>query len=316
MKTKYIVLNHIREWNRYAWSNPVKEGKVKFLDNFFGPITRRLWLRKIFRTKFLIRLFWLQFVKLKLGKITPGSVLIIYDWHLLTKSSYLIKHLRSKSGLSKIIYVFSNFTQNSGSTVYGIINDLKNTYDQVFAFDPFDEKKYGFEYSRLVYEVDMEYVPQDVTEETDLFYIGQAKDRLHKLLSIFKKAQEEGLKCRFYITGVAENEKYEHQDIIYNTPLDYGKVLDYISKTKGIVDAIQGESSGMTIKTSEAVMLNKKLITTNPYVKDEPYYHPQNILIYDENSNLSDFLNSAFEPYSTQDQYHFSCQHLLDKIKL
>ena len=49
-----------------------------------------------------------------------------------------------------------------------------------------------------------------------MFYIGQAKDRHHKLIQIFKDAISNGLHCLFYITGVPEKEQYTHENIIYN----------------------------------------------------------------------------------------------------
>lgn len=311
---RYIILSAGQEWNTYSWSAPAKKDNIRFIENLFPKLLRKFWWRKAFRSKLLKNAFWLPFIRSRLRIKSSNTVLIVYDWHPITKDSDIIRKLRNYYPDLHIVYVYTNISRISGSKTFNIIQDLTNIYDKVFAFDKLDSKKYGFEYSRLVYDVDFH--SDDMNFEYDIFYVGQAKDRLAQLLSIFKKAKLEGLKCKFYITGVKNENKYNHPDIIYNVNISYGEVLKFISKSKAIVDAIQGESTGMTIKTSEAIMLGKKLITTNRNIMDEPYYKSQNIMIYnsDKNENIKEFIRKPLIPYSDEDRYHFSAQHLLDKI--
>ncbi len=313
---RYIVLSAGQEWNTFSWANALNCKNIIFFENILSNFwAKKFWYRKFFRSKFLLKNIWLRFLKRKLGiDKKDNTCLLIYDWAPITMSRDIIHLLRKEYPAMKIVYIFTNFTKVSGAKTYGLLDNLKRDFDLVFAFDPLDAEKYGFEYSRLIYEPMVDKSNSD-TIEYDLFYVGQAKDRYSKLIEIFKDAVSHGLRCKFFITGVSEKDRYEHPEIVYNQPLPYSEVLNYINKSKCLVDAIQSESSGMTIKTAEAVVLGRKLITTNECVKDESYYRPSNILVYDGNNDLKKFIDAEFIPYAEIDQYEFSHVRLFRQIE-
>lgn len=316
---KYIVLSAGQEWNDYCWENAQKNQNIRFIKSLFKSYWLKfgikLWNLRLMRINSLIRLMWFPFFKSQIKITNEETCLIIYDWNTITLSRYVIQLFREHFPNLKIVYIFTNFTKVSGARTFGLLDNLKQDFDIVFAFDPIDSKKYGFEYSRLIYEPDTLKNTKPAVSY-DLFYVGQAKDRYPKLIEIFKKAIQQGLKCKFFITGVSSEDRYEHPDIIYNKQLPYSKVLDYIKKSRCLVDAIQGESSGMTIKTSESVVWNKKLITTNDNVVNEPYFNPSNIMVYLPSSDLAQFIKAPFIPYSDKDKFHFSSNRLFDQIEM
>lgn len=313
---RYIVLSAGQEWNLYSWESTRGNPNIEFINEFFTPIIlKKIWWRKICRNPIFCKLFWLPYILHRLGiDDNQKIILIVYDRHILTKSPYIFKLLKRKIKGISTVYCFTNISKDTGARTFGILNSLKNTYDQIYAFDKLDSDKFGFNYSKLVYAPNRENIATNVKSEYDLFYIGQAKDRLKQLIDIFKHAKKEGLKCKFFITGVPQNQQYPDPDITYNQNLSYKDVLTYISKSKGIVDAIQGDSTGMTIKTCEAVFWDKKLITTNVQVKNEPYFNKSNILIYNSKVSLKKFLNLSFLPFSDKDKYEFSPQRLFFQI--
>ncbi len=313
---RYIVLSAGQEWNLYSWESTKDNPNIEFINELFTPIIlKNFWWRKIFRNKLLYKIFWFSYICSRLKITNCQTILIIYDWHFLTKSPYILNLLKKKYKNLTTVYCFTNLSKVTGAKTFGILFSLKNTYDQVYAFDKLDSEKFGFNYSKLVYAPIRENIATNVKPEYDLFYIGQAKDRLKQLIDIFKHAKKEGLKCKFFITGVPQNQQYSDPDITYNQNLSYKDVLTYISKSKGIVDAIQGDSTGMTIKVCEAVFWDKKLITTNVQVENEPYFKVNNILIYNNNISLTEFMNLNFIPYTNKDRYEFSPYRLFKQIE-
>lgn len=60
---------------------------------------------------------------------------------------------------------------------------------------------YGWVYYPLVYsEVHIE--DNNDIPESDVYFVGKAKDRLSEIISFFEKCDAAGLKCDFHIVGV------------------------------------------------------------------------------------------------------------------
>ena len=312
---RYIILSAGQEWNLYSWESTKNDSNIEFYNELFRPLLlKKFWWRTYFKSKFLCRIIWFPYFRRLLKIDKRKTILIVYDWHYLTMSSYIVQSFKRMYNNLTIVYCFTNLSKVTGAKTFGLLDNLKDSYDQVYAFDKLDSERYGFDYSRLVYApVRHDYLINCV-QELDLFYVGQAKDRLTQLIDIFKNAQKAGLKCKFFITGVSEESQYVHPDIVYNQNISYGEVLGYISKSRCIVDAIQGESTGMTIKTCEAVYWDKKLITTNVNVVNEPYFNSNNIMVYDEKSDLKRFMKLELMPYTDKDRFIFSPYRRIQQI--
>jgi hypothetical protein len=240
------------------------------------------------------------------------NVIIFYDWNYLPTDKKFLDGIRKKDPNAKLVYVFTNIVKITGANKWGILDKLNEWFDAVFAFDPEDAKRYGFHYNRLIYTTPK--LDGDIKEDIDLFYIGKAKDRLDSLLEVFEKAYSEGLKCDFSIVDVPE-EKQRHSDLIrYNVKIPYEEVIKKIRRSKCLVDVIQGESSGLTIKTVESVVYDKKLLTTNENIRNEIFYKDQNMMIYDSNKSIRDFLSVPMIPNTQEEKYIFSPDNLLELI--
>ena len=147
------------------------------------------------------------------------------------------------------------------------------------------------------------------------YYVHPMSDpNVGTLLEVFKQAKEEGLRCDFTIVDVPEDQQLYSDCINYNSKLSYDEVIKRIRRSRCLVDVIQGGSTGLTIKTVEAVMYGRKLLTTNQNVVNEAFYNSQNILVYDGNTSISSFLNIPLMQYTDDDKYVFSPDYLFSKI--
>ena len=89
--------------------------------------------------------------------------------------------------------------------------------------------------------------------------------------------------------------------VLANTPAGSSAqildILDYISKSKAIVD-FQGDwQHGITLRPLEALFYGKKLITNSKEVEKMDFYRPGNVFCTykDDISNINKFLDSPLE---------------------
>ena len=214
----------------------------------------------------------------------------------------------------KLIYTFTNIEKYSGARINHFTDELSSYYDVVLAFDRLDSEKYGFEYSPLVYNANKKYMNSNV--DSDVFYVGTAKDRLKMLISVFDKLMSMGIKCDFSIAEVNEDEIDNSKEITFNSRKSYSDVLDHISRTNCLLDVIQGNSTGLTIKTCEAICYDKKLITTNVHVKDYPFYDERYILVINNADDITKefFTQNTDVKYKEEDKLFFSTEEFFKRI--
>lgn len=122
------------------------------------------------------------------------------------------------------------------------------------------------------------------------------------------------MKCDFTIVGVPED-KRKYKDVIKYKPVSYDEAIKGMENAKCIVDIIQGNSTGLTIKNCEALAFDRKLITSNHNVREVEFYHPENICVYTPEMSIKKFLDTPFVAYSEIEKSYFSPKRLFDKIE-
>lgn len=321
---KYIIQTNGTQWCYNCWKSVSDGNKIRFLDKAM-PYTGNSFMYWLcythyrFRSPFLRLLpftsIWYDNFKrtLNIDK-DEDTVLIIYDWCFLTKDFKFLKRIRKEYPRLHIVYLFSNIVKVTGARLYRILDKLNDNFDIVFAFDKEDAKQYHFNHNPLIYTPPTTLPVYSNNLEYDLFYLGQAKDRYEQLIEIYEKACKEGLKCNFTIVGVPKDKRLYEGEISYER-MTYTQALEIMGKSKCLVDAIQGGSTALTIKTCEAVVMGRKLITTNHNVLNEPFYKENNILLYKKDVSLKSFIEKPMVNYTESDRMYFSPKGLYQKIE-
>ena len=241
--------------------------------------------------------------------------LIIYDHNRLGNNSFFLNDIRDRYPNVRLIYIFTNIVKFSRARENNFVDSLNCYYDAIFAFDKLDSQKYSFEYNPLLYSKLPTY---GYLQEDYFFYIGKAKDRFNEIIKVYERLVALGQKCKFFIYDVPYEKQLHHENITYNQYLPYEIVLQYIQKSIGLVDIIQGDSTGLTIKVCEAITYDKLLITTNANVSNEPFFDDRYIKII---SNAEDIDSSFFENkknvhYTDEDRYCFSAKSFVNKLNI
>ncbi len=163
--------------------------------------------------------------------------------------------------------------------------DKNKTSCECWSFDQHDCSRYGLKRNVQFYFNNLQ---NDKTEkiEFDAFYVGTDKGRYEKISEIISTL--DGLGYKTY-KGVIKD-KLSSEIGEYIKPLKYDQIISLIKNSNCIIDIPQNNQKGLTVRVLEALFWKKKLITTDPGIKDYEFYHDNNILIWESPSD-EDIIN-------------------------
>ena len=156
----------------------------------------------------------------------------------------------------------------------------KAHFDLVFTYDEGDAARYGMRYypsfCSKVLGID------DGKCDWDVFFIGNAKNRLNKIYLAYEALTESGAVCKFVINNVSDSEKRDYSTVEYNHTLTYREVLDYTVRSNCILEIVQTGSCGQTLRVNEAVVYGKRLLSNNPAIVDLPQYDARFMRVFSD----------------------------------
>ena len=179
------------------------------------------------------------------------------DWHLVF---YLVDSIDRTAYMNNI--------------EISVVLDYLRKFDHVYTYDRADAETYG-DVARFI-EIPLwrSAEPIPATPEYDLYFCGHDKRRRDLLLSIYNRLERSGLRPRYRIaTWVKENYPLLGATLSEWTPYDVS-ISELLTANCNLeVLAIHNRES--TLRYKEAVMYNKKFLTTNQAIVDLPYYDPR-----------------------------------------
>ncbi len=181
--------------------------------------------------------------------------------------------------------------------------------NNIYTFDPNDAKQYELHLLNQVYRKPDERALETSTTSTeyDLFFVGHDKPgRMEVIGGIAEYLESIGKTTKICVVPMIKTPPVEQYKRYYNTNLDasathkkgYQNSLEMLQKSKIVLDVVQSGQEGQTLRAVEAMFLSKKIITTNPLVRCEPFYHPSRVFIWGEDSveGLTEWIECEFEP--------------------
>lgn len=90
-------------------------------------------------------------------------------------------------------------------------------------------------------------------------------------------------------------------------PMKKPEVMNHIAHTRAVLDIQHPRQTGLTMRTIEMLGARKKLITTNPRVREYDFFRPENIAVIDRHAPViePEFLTTPFRelPSETYERY-------------
>lgn len=226
---------------------------------------KKIWNKVYFKNNFdnnkpICFIFTIKYISLKTGNYF----------------NYLRKHYKN----CKLI-IYLRDTVNSYNKTYQNfdVEYLKKTFDLVLTYNKSDANIYNITYYPYIASK-IEIRENFDIPESDIFFVGAAKDRLKKIHEAYNFFTAKGLKCMFFINGVEKSKQIKQDGLIYNQKLEYKMVLKYIKRSKCILEITQTDAQGFTFRTTEALMYNKALITDTQVITETKFYNPNYVYFF------------------------------------
>ncbi len=289
MKSEYTLIRHSfsDDFGRYMKKQGYNCCMIYKKQNvFFLRTLRRLWhkLRIPFES------IWFDKEILKYN----GKMVIFES---LCNPTY-VKWLRKKKPDADIVFWYWNIAKNTVSP-----DSLNNAWCRKWSFARLDCKKYGMQFNPLPYFKEMIIEPQE--KIYDVVFVGKDKGRLSALLELKCSFENLGLKVKFVITPT--NGYTKHSE--YSPSISYMESVKLNAQSKAVLDYIEINNSGQSLRVIEALFQREKIITNSILVSDYDFYCPENIFILgkDNLEDLPAFLNTPYKDISPEiiAQYDF-----------
>lgn len=169
-----------------------------------------------------------------------------------------------------------------------------------YTFDSGDAQRYGLQLTRQVY-ARVNQSEESCTIEQDLFFIGCDKKRIDMIYGLMLLLDGQHINYRIEIVPDS-HKKYDdkHKPLLINSSKSYTYTIRQIRQSRAVLDILQPNQSGSTLRPLEALFLGKKLVTNNLSVVNEPYYDSRYIFVIgvDDMEKLGDFIKKEQPPYS------------------
>lgn len=244
--------------------------------------------------------------------------IVIMDGSLKFMNIKWLNKISKEPNINLVLVLINSMEAESVSMVESkpLINKVEWT--SIWTFDPIDSAKYGYKYLGLSYYSKAYLQPAPV--EYDAYFVGGFKGgRNEKIIKLFEKLKHDECICNFNIMISGINKIFRKKSekglsFFSGGWKSYNEVLQDVNKSNCIIEILQTGQTGQSLRYLEAVCYNKKLLTNNKYIKNLPFYNPNNMKIYE---NINDIDTNWIKQQSKINyEYNdeFSPVHMLNKI--
>jgi len=178
------------------------------------------------------------------------------------------------------------------------VGSLKRLNFNFCTFDPGDAKKYQLKLIHQVYRDVSAFIDREISETTDVYFVGQDKGRLPVLKEWMSLLKNAGMTVNFCIFR-EKKFKYSEDDalLISNKYMEYRENIIQIQKSRCLFELLQSNQSGQTIRSLESAFFQKKLITNNASIRGTPLYDPARVFIIGEDNpdEIKEFMARPFD---------------------
>lgn len=310
-----ITLISLDNWgfnNHIAATLEKKGHRVQHIDfntftykypNFFYK-TYNFFLKTFFKTNLKNLYYGKEIIKLlKKNEEIQDIILTIKGDFIDPKSISEFKKFTKKS-----IAYFNDNTHRCPK----IVNVIPS-FDKVFSFEKEDCKRYN-----LNFVTNWIYNNQAYTNKTfdyQIFNISSIDKRLPILSKIANDLLSKKINYKFLVFDKKNKGKDKNVEyIIDHIPLS--QVNDYINRSQVLLDINRKGQIGLTFRVFESLGLGKKLITTNPDIKNYDFYNPNNILIIDENKPIIpiEFFDNEYDEIPKEILHKYTLEGWVEKV--
>ncbi|WP_281234391.1 hypothetical protein [Flavobacterium gelatinilyticum] len=199
---------------------------------------------------------------------------------------------------------FKNYTKKS----IGFFNDniyrcpkikrVISGFDEAYSFEREDCENFKLNFAPNWIYTKNTSSRSEITSEFGVFNISTIDKRLSILIRIARELKSKKINFKFIVYDKSNKHKTGDDGITYiNKHMPLHEVNEYTDRSNVLLDIHRKGQYGLTFRIFESLGLEKKLITTNPDIKNYDFYNPNNILVVDENNPFipASFFENKYE---------------------
>ena len=273
------------------------------IQNFFS---------KLILNKNQKKLFYNKIIKERLETIFKE--LRGFDDIFILRPDLIKEHLPliRKHGKRLIAYFWDSFSR---------IPEGKETihyFDKFFSFEPKDVKAHDLLFLPNFYSPDLA-VNKNIRPQFDLSYVASSDERLVILEKILDSLHPLDLKININIlsTKTIETKNKREKNITWFTDvLPRPETIRILNDSSVLLDIAQPKQEGLSFRIFEAMILEKKIITTNQSVIGYDFYNANNIFIWQNETTIpsKEFFITPYAPVSAEIAKKYSLENWVQQI--
>lgn len=196
-------------------------------------------------------------------------------------SKHYISWIRFNFPRSRIIVWYWNIAQNTIDP-----ESLQNAGVELWSFSRKDCKMFNMNFNPGPYFSELSYTKKNPIY--DISFVGKDKGRLESLIKLKDQFEKLGLTTNFIITPTNRFSRSIH----YSRPVPYKDTIQLNSHSSVVLDLIEINDSGQSLRIFESLFSKQKVITNSLLIKDYEFYNPSNIYVLepDNFTGLIDFM--------------------------
>ncbi len=246
------------------------------------------------------------------------NIWYIRNWNEVFRGYDLI--ILHDSPIMHVNYFIKKITANTDSDTRLVLYYWNSIYDleylklnkrwEIVSFDYQDASNNKLRY------VGGFFIPDKVKKtktDTDLFFVGTNKGRFLFLQNLEKILRKHQLKTKFFLVS-----KKHYFDKKFSPAIPYKEVLNWIERSKAIVEIAKPNQFGLTLRAYEAIFYNKKLVSNNQNLRSYDFYDPEKIYILENTpkdaQNIAEFLKDEEIKYSEEIVQRYSFESFIIRI--
>ena len=296
MKYKYVIFQPPYDYYDITYHDVKNEANVQFINIYpaFGSLFEKklCLMHRSSKYNSLIKLpfqsIWNPlFFKSKFCDNSNLCFLFSAGTVYLEKYGF-VSYLKRKYPTAKFVCFYQDIISSVRNYSF---DDIRKIFDYVISYDLDEANHNGLIFHNTVFS-NYPVPPNDSIELSDVYFVGAAKNRYNAIISMFEFLTEQGLKCDFNIIGVPqENQRYT-ENIHYLSYMSYVENLQHVVKTKVVLEMMQNNAVGASLRVWESIMYEKHLLTNNVGIKRLDVYNPNYMhLIETGKLNIREWVN-------------------------
>lgn len=204
--------------------------------------------------------------------------------------------------------------------------DLAALFDRAFTFEPETAARHGLRFRPLFFD-DHASTAAALPLEREIAFVGTAHTDRHRVVERLDAMLAPDirrfwflyLKARWLLAAYRLTNPHFRRaraEQFAFTPLSRPESQRIFETSRAILDIEHARQSGLTMRTLEVLGAGKKLVTTNPAIRDYAFYDPARIEVIDRGAPLvpDAFLRSDAPPLDEATRYRYSLAGWIDEL--